>query len=306
MSIVTQVESITPSIARAYLAQNIDNNRHLSDRIVAVYAQQMQKGEWKFNGDSIRFDEKGRLIDGQHRLSAIAKAGITIECIVVRGLSSDSVESIDMGRKRTVGDVLKMQYGIGMANAKAGLAKALYLPYQETSPFALPSCSSSALTTHKIVQTYLTHRQAIDFVVAKRGNSSYPVSAIGSAIARAYYNENHEKLERFLTLLGTVTDCTERESAALRLRDYLLDVKAKGVFGRAMFWENFSVAQATLQAFLKGRKMTRRIVLFNQKSKTDKVFGAPQREINWLIPGFDDLYLEEWAAKAKRLAQSTQ
>lgn len=101
----TAWELITPKIAAMYLTFNT-NNRQKNPRSIAAYTRAMLRGEWKANGDAIRFDVNGALLNGQHTLEAIIRSGTTQLCLVVRGLPNDVFPTIDGGGKRSSGDVL--------------------------------------------------------------------------------------------------------------------------------------------------------------------------------------------------------
>lgn len=96
---------ITPAMAAELLELNI-NNRPLKARTVAFYAEEIKKGRWLQNGDSIRFSRDGRLIDGQHRLSAIILADAPIVTDIKTGLDDEAFAVIDAGKNRTVADVV--------------------------------------------------------------------------------------------------------------------------------------------------------------------------------------------------------
>lgn len=102
------VELITPEKALEYLGANA-HNRTLRIRQVAAYADDLRNGRWTFNGDPIRFDLNGELIDGQHRLHAIIEAAMPVQMIVLRGLRREQMDSIDTGLKRSFADVLKLR-----------------------------------------------------------------------------------------------------------------------------------------------------------------------------------------------------
>ncbi len=109
---------ITPSIANELLAKNT-SNRKLTDRIVNFYAKQMLDGSWKSNtGEAIKIAKSGRLLDGQHRLAAISKSGISINLTLAYDLEEDIFSVLDSGKKRTAGDILTIS-GIKDSNAKA-------------------------------------------------------------------------------------------------------------------------------------------------------------------------------------------
>lgn len=97
--------TVTPKIAEAWLQRNA-GNRPISKTIVARYAQSMRNGEWMFNGQPICFDSSGNLNNGQHRLSACVDSGVPFETMVVRGLPKESFRTMDVGKKRNMGDNL--------------------------------------------------------------------------------------------------------------------------------------------------------------------------------------------------------
>ena len=105
--LVARVETITPEIAREYLKFN-SVNRPLNKNIVDYYAEQMVKGQWKLNGESICFTKNGAMANGQHRLNAIIKYGKPVDLLVVRGCDEDSFITYDSGRNRKVSDVFAL------------------------------------------------------------------------------------------------------------------------------------------------------------------------------------------------------
>ena len=73
----TNIETITPDEAQTILAATGTANwRKISNRHVARLVGMIKDGKFDLNGESIVLDEKGRCIDGQHRLMACVRAGI--------------------------------------------------------------------------------------------------------------------------------------------------------------------------------------------------------------------------------------
>jgi hypothetical protein len=101
-------ETITPKKAMEWLKRNV-HNRPLSTKTVTYYAKTMLAGEWKLNGDCVRFNGNGDLIDGQHRLNACVQAAVPFESYVIRGLDHAAFDTIDQGRKRKVCDIFARQ-----------------------------------------------------------------------------------------------------------------------------------------------------------------------------------------------------
>lgn len=100
-----KIEVVTPEKAADYLTKNT-SNRPLSNRHVQKLSTAMANGEWVLNGESVKFNGDGSLIDGQHRLAAIVRANKSIRTYVVRGLDSGTYDTIDQGRARSLADVL--------------------------------------------------------------------------------------------------------------------------------------------------------------------------------------------------------
>jgi len=104
----TTIEKITPEAASKMLAACNTRNRPLKAHHVAWLAAQMRSGHWMKNGDTITFAKDGTLIDGQHRLSAVALSQVTIECIIVRDADEDAFTTKDTGMPRSSSDVLAL------------------------------------------------------------------------------------------------------------------------------------------------------------------------------------------------------
>ncbi len=102
-----EIIKITPTVAAEMLEGNT-NNRVISDPHVRYLTSEMKCGQWIDNGDPIRFNG-ATLLDGQHRLHAVIRSGVSISAVVIRGLSSEAFKTIDVGaRNRTMGQVLQL------------------------------------------------------------------------------------------------------------------------------------------------------------------------------------------------------
>ena len=100
-----RVENITPRKAQQFLTHN-RCNRKLRPRRVKQWQSMMEQGHWHENGDPIRFNGDGDLIDGQHRLHACVASGKSWQCVVIRELPQEAYQSIDRGAPRNVEDTL--------------------------------------------------------------------------------------------------------------------------------------------------------------------------------------------------------
>ncbi len=100
------VETITPDMALSYLSCN-QGNRPVRVNQVKSLADAIKRGEWRLTHQGIAFSSNGRLLDGQHRLSAIVEAGVPVRSLVSRGLDDETFMSIDIGNRRSHADVLR-------------------------------------------------------------------------------------------------------------------------------------------------------------------------------------------------------
>lgn len=105
-----KIENITctPEKASEWLSKFNTHNRPMKPRNVQSIANDIKAGRWIENGDTIGFDVTGKLVDGQHRLAAIALSGIPVNLIVVRGLPEESFQTKDTGARRTARDTLSV------------------------------------------------------------------------------------------------------------------------------------------------------------------------------------------------------
>lgn len=96
---------VTPDRAKVYLVQNTDNRtqriKHI-DRLV----DDMKNDRWAVTHQGFAFDEKGKMIDGQHRCQAIIESGEAQWVQVTTGLPSMARQVIDGGAKRAVHDFM--------------------------------------------------------------------------------------------------------------------------------------------------------------------------------------------------------
>ena len=100
------IEEIDPDTAAQYLELNRDNNRNLVASSYSKYAQDMKAGDWKLNGQSIKFDKDGNLFDGQHRIKAGIVSGESFLSLVVRNVANEAFATYDDRPTKCFKDVL--------------------------------------------------------------------------------------------------------------------------------------------------------------------------------------------------------
>ena len=100
------IQTITPEIARKMLERNTRNRPRTTNHVKKL-AKAMKSGEWKLNGEAIKFNGT-TLVDGQHRLTAVIESGVAIQSIVVHNLDEDVFDTLDQGKKRTLADTFSV------------------------------------------------------------------------------------------------------------------------------------------------------------------------------------------------------
>jgi hypothetical protein len=100
-----EFKTVTPDMARDWLAAHNKDNRAKRGWWFEAIASAILRGEWITTHQGIAFSKSGKLIDGQHRLSAIEKTGVSIEMLVVTGIDDAAFGVIDCGIKRTTSDL---------------------------------------------------------------------------------------------------------------------------------------------------------------------------------------------------------
>lgn len=119
-----EVVNVTPELAAHYLNNN-PNNRPITKVRVRSFAAMMDAGQWLVNGETIVISATGRLLDGQHRLAAVIEYGKPVPMLVAQGADDASFATIDIGAKRSGGNILQMA-NVPNASQTAGGAGILY------------------------------------------------------------------------------------------------------------------------------------------------------------------------------------
>jgi len=104
-----ETKTLTSKEAKEMLATNT-KNRKVSRVRVKEYAQAMRRGEWQLNGQPILISASNVLLDGQHRLLALAsiREDIKVPFVIGKNVSENAFETIDTGKKRSSADLLSI------------------------------------------------------------------------------------------------------------------------------------------------------------------------------------------------------
>lgn len=181
-SVSSTIERIDPDRARELLAVN-KGNRRVDRGTVERYAAAIRRGEWRLSHQGIAVDSDGVLLDGQHRLSAIIKAGVAVDMLVVTGIEREAFSVLDTGKRRTAGDALRLH---GAADSIHVAAALRYIHLFQTIPNGQWRGSASRLTNDQVLELYELNPGIVDCVRDGRQIST-ATGIIASAAAAAIH-----------------------------------------------------------------------------------------------------------------------
>jgi hypothetical protein len=217
-----KVETITPKLAEKWMAANT-GNRPLRRALVGRYAEVIRRGQWELNGESIKFDEDGKLLDGQHRLAAIVEANKAVKSYIVRDLPRKVFDTLDNGEKRTGADVFSLR---GEKNG-ATLASAirLLLVYKEYGGFQRNQKTAFITTRDLIegVEKYPKLRESVDFIRSYRNLYTILAPSPASFLHYIFAEIDRREADNFFSSLASGAGLAEG-SLLLNLRNKLIDM----------------------------------------------------------------------------------
>lgn len=209
------IEHISPTMAAQYLAQNT-MNRPVRPAVVRDFAEAIKRGEWKMNGEPIKFASDGRLLDGQHRLNAIIASGVSINAAIIRGLDAAVFDTLDQGKKRTGGDILAIA-GEKNTNILAAVLRTI-ISIEKGGVFGRNT------TTVQIEDALVRWPSARKWTNEYNGNKAkaFATSCVPAVMTMAAERHGDGPSERFMDGLGSGANLDAR-SPVLTLRERLIE-----------------------------------------------------------------------------------
>lgn len=159
-------------------------NRRVSEQVVSAYRADMKAGLWETTGAPIQFSVTGRLLDGQHRLLALAGLpDVKLHMLVVRDLPDAAQLQMDRGRIRSSGNQLEL-LGIEYGKFIASVAK-WHLVITSGLLFKDRTLQSEVTTNARIVEWALADEERVSFlqgIANLTGKVDAPPSVVGTAV----------------------------------------------------------------------------------------------------------------------------
>lgn len=212
---------VTPEMAVDWLdnrhGSDGPNIRNLSRAVSGRYADAMRRGEWKENHQGIAFDTGGWLLDGKHRLQAVANSGVVVGLWVFPDMPRDVFDTLDVGRRRLASHLITAPNATVLASAVRFLAVAdgIHDPRTITEAYAN---LSNVETLELIRRGGYKLEQATRIGVRLRRGAKLPPSPAAAVAYQALHTEATEgDLEDFVEGLVTGADLS-RDDPRLRLR----------------------------------------------------------------------------------------
>lgn len=222
--------SISPDIARGFLKNNTDN-RPISMVDVQKYASDMLHGNWQMHHSGICIGKDGVLIDGQHRLTAVIKSGVTVEMSVTFDDTKTSPRDFlgDCGRKREESYILqqdKQLIAVARFAARVATGRNTCTTFEIRKWIAFSESAYDALHTYnkntkRGISSADVQCAAIAHILLKN-NPQYVIESY-DALVRAKYEKMSPLVSSFFTQVCVdriAFSAQEKFSKAMRVFDY--------------------------------------------------------------------------------------
>ena len=236
--ITARLELIDKEAALRLLGNSVNVQRPLIKTLVEKIAQAMNYNEYiDAIANPIFISESGRLLDGQHRLNALALTDKAIYFLVIRGLPEETFVYFDQNRPRNAVDVVRAR-GITGPDKVAGVVKLLF-QLVENNKKAVPRME----ILDRIVQDYNGIESAVTRAQAFH-DDSHIVTSVGATLVFLYQLEYPELYNQFFDLIqyggGTNEQYRDGSHPVAQLKKKIVfDWKRRGGDSRkAKSWAN--------------------------------------------------------------------
>lgn len=271
----TRIETIDKDKASEYLSHNMVN-RKLSQGRVSQYADSLARGDWQLNGESIKFNDKGEMIDGQHRLNAIIKSGVPMLTVVVYGISDD-VSVMDRGRNRSVTDALLVEgFDKSIAtNTCVAMAKLHYRTQIGSS-----NCSDSFV--RKFIEENAEVLLRLNAILGRGSSKSSHRQLVKNAPMELalFYALNvevpWEEIEEFISIIKTGFYENRKQTSAIVLRNDLIGQIVGARAGGERVYATYAIEKA-IYDFHHGNERKQSYKNINKPTYSNNIKFAIQR-----------------------------
>ena len=243
---------VTPAQARDWLIKNNKGNRKMRETTVEAFARDMRNGDWLLNHQGIAFNAEGVLLDGQHRLAAVAESGLPQWFMVSTGWPDATkkqtrlMDTVDRGAARSIADVLGLQHGVAEPRQVVLTASALA---RACTGYTRQSWKLTMPTVLSIVDAF---KVGIKFSVEQRPKTIRLRQACVMAAVAIAYTAHPDPTAQALEKLKTGENLSGG-SPILTLRNWLLSEGSSGSRRKELLRSINIVCNALVQNLNGGR-----------------------------------------------------
>lgn len=234
--------NVTPQTAHQWLETN-RFNRPLNQSQVAHYIRQIRSGQWQRTHQGIAFDGRGVVLDGQHRLKAIAESGITVPMLVFLNENLAVHELIDNGRKRSLLDVIRLEL-------RDNTLKNRHILIAQAMQAGRDCACQNHLSAAEVCRILRTCHKCIRFAADLFDKSAAADNTVMGVIARAGQTVSPERLTAFCHILTSGENIPAGMHYLLAFRTWLLGLRDKQAATRRDIYKR---TEAVLDAFIKAQ-----------------------------------------------------
>lgn len=217
------------------------------------YARAIQEGEWDENtGIRIIFEvNTGNILDGQHRLAAIAEAGIAVRVDVLWGINRASMIHHGGERRRSIGQRISAM--LGEDSKASDLYNRLAKPARQWMNF-IHKWELMRFTTVEMKDFILKHKSKLSIMIERRTFKETRRAGVAGALA-FYYSVSPNKAMQFFDMLTGDIEQLKRGSPILALHTYLTQNDSTKRHPETQLKDDFTATLSACSAYEHGETM---------------------------------------------------
>lgn len=234
---------VTPEIATQLLQRNT-NNREMRVRHAENLAEAIRRGEWCEDcPQTISFAASdGSLVDGQHRLNAIAHGGRACRVLIVGGISDEARRVIDGVAPRRISDWLSLIDG----NRRPLYSAINTLHYCAFGQKRRPTARQASLIHERFIASFEWAE------TLKLGHDASICRRAGFLAALIMFHDMRPQLAK--TFFESTASVGGSVQQAVMLRDWMLRNKPAGGAGQE---DQMCRSIFCMEAYAAGKRVTR-------------------------------------------------
>lgn len=243
----TKAISINPIQARE-IARTAAPNRHTVPIRVKLIEEIIEDGNWVMTHQGIAFgagEYENRLVDGLHRITAIGNCTRTVPVMATWGLPMSALKGVDLGKPRTVADIVNVTEKVPYRVTKVMEAVARSMVQDFTGS------AQDRVSAANLQSVILQHIEALEFTRVNSGGSI--LACVQGPVARAWYTEDVERLAEFLKIVKAGTSTRPEDQAAAKLALHL--ARVRGSLSSTERSQIYRKTESALRNFLRGREI---------------------------------------------------